>query len=138
MGANNPIDERARDALRAYFAAIAALDPERIAACFAPDGELEDPRGTLVRHGRQAIADYWAGGLCRVASAVEIEVVAALPAGGSIAAHWRMAAHSITGAMATAEGIDVLHIEQGGLISRAEGYWDQAAFRDALAAPITR
>lgn len=132
MGVGEPSDERARDALRGYFAAIAALDPERIAACFAPDGELEDPRGMSVRHGRREITDYWAGGLCRLASTVEIEVIAALPAGGSIAAHWRMTAHGITGGMTTAEGIDVLHIEEDGLIRRAEGYWDQGAFRDAL------
>lgn len=58
-----------------------------------------------------------------------------MPAGGSIAAHWRMTARTIAGEMATAEGIDVLHVEEGGLISRAEAYWDQAAFRDALLTP---
>jgi hypothetical protein len=46
-----------------------------------------------------------------------------------------MTARTIAGEMATAEGIDVLHVEEGGLISRAEAYWDQAAFRDALLTP---
>lgn len=132
MGADDPVNERASKALGGYLAAIAALDADGIAACFASDGELEDPRGSSVRRGRQEITDYWAGGLCRLATKVEIEVIAALPAGGSIAAHWQMTARSITGALATAEGIDLLHVGEGGLISRAEGYWDQAAFRDAL------
>jgi hypothetical protein len=32
-----------------------------------------------------------------------------------------------------AEGIDVLRVDPQGLIVRAEGYWDAAAFRQILA-----
>jgi len=121
-----------RRTLDAYFAAIASLEPSRIAACFRPDGELEDPIGSPVRNGRDQIRQYWDRGLCAIAAAVEIEVVAALPAGGSIAGHWQMTARSHAGTIARAEGIDVLRLDGAGLIRRAEGYWDQAAFRDAL------
>ena len=34
-----------------------------------------------------------------------------------------------------AEGIDVLEVNAQALIVRAEGYWNAAAFRRALAAP---
>jgi ketosteroid isomerase-like protein len=37
------------------------------------------------------------------------------------------------GRVADAEGIDVLHVNDHGQINRAEGYWDQQAFRRALA-----
>ena len=121
-----------RRTLAAYFGAIASLDPARIAACFRPDGELEDPVGSPVRNGRDEIREYWGRGLCAIAAAVEIEVVAALPAGESIAGHWQMTARSRGGAIARAEGIDVLRLDGAGLIRRAEGYWDQAAFRGAL------
>jgi steroid Delta-isomerase len=121
-----------RRTLDAYFAAIASLEPARIAACFRSDGEMEDPIGSPIRNGHDEIQEYWSGGLCAVAAAVEIEVVAAFPAGKSIAGHWQMTARSRGGAIARAEGIDVLRLDGAGLIRRAEGYWDQAAFRDAL------
>jgi steroid Delta-isomerase len=120
-------------ALERYFAAIASLDPDRIAACFRPDGELEDPIGSPVRHGRDEIRDYWARGLCAIATTVDIKVLAALPAGESIAGHWQMTAGSARGTIARAEGIDILRLDNAGLIRRAEGYWDQTTFRAALA-----
>ena len=123
---------RGRQTLDAYFAAIASLDPARIAGCFRSDGELEDPIGSPVRNGHDEIREYWSRGLCAIAAAVEIEVVAALAAGDSIAGHWQMIARSRGGAVARAEGIDVLRLDREGLIRRAEGYWDQAAFRGAL------
>lgn len=119
-------------ALERYFAAIASLDPDRIAACFRPDGELEDPIGSPVRYGRDEIRDYWGRGLCAIATTVDVEVLAALPSGGSVAGHWQMTAGSAGGAIARAEGIDVLRLDTVGLIRRAEGYWDQATFRAAL------
>jgi steroid Delta-isomerase len=119
--------------LRAYFDALIKLDPDGVAKLFAEHGEIEDPVGTSVRRGRTAVAEYWRSGLCAVADRVEIEILAALPAGGSIAAHWRMTAYARSGRVAHAEGIDVLHIDDKGQISRAEGYWDQQAFRRALA-----
>lgn len=119
-------------ALDRYFAAIASLDPREIAACFRSDGELEDPLGSPVRYGRDAIAEYWRKGLCAVAETVDIQVLAALACGGSVAGHWQMTASSAGGTIAQAEGIDVLRLDDEGLIRRAEGYWDQAAFRAAL------
>jgi hypothetical protein len=55
-----------------------------------------------------------------------------LPAGRSVAGHWQMSARTRSGVLARAEGIDVLQRDPSGLIHRAEGYWDQMAFRAAL------
>jgi hypothetical protein len=46
-----------------------------------------------------------------------------------------MTALSKAGHEVKAEGIDVLEVNSQGLIVRAEGYWNAAAFRHALAAP---
>jgi steroid delta-isomerase len=119
--------------LHGYFDALASLDPDAIAGLFAESGEIEDPVGTPVRRGRPAIADYWRKGLCAVASRVKIEILTALPAGTSVAAHWRMTARAPSGRTAQAEGIDVLEFNRHGLIVRAEGYWDQTAFRRNIA-----
>ncbi|MBV9948062.1 MAG: nuclear transport factor 2 family protein [Myxococcales bacterium] len=124
---------RSHRCLIGYFDALRSLDPERIAQKFADDGEIEDPVGGPVHRGRQAIAEYFAAGMCAAASRVEIEIITALPAGSSIAAHWRMTAHAKKGHEVVAEGIDVLEVDGSGSIRRAEGYWDLWAFRAALA-----
>jgi len=64
---------------------------------------------------------------------VEIKALAALPSGNSIAAHWTMTARGKAGREVKAEGIDVLQVDAQGLIVRAEGYWNAAAFRQTLA-----
>jgi len=123
-----------RSTLDAYFAAIAARDPRRIAALFAENGEIEDPVGSPVRHGRDAVEGLFASGVAVLASHVEIKILAALPSGNSIAAHWAMTARGRAGREVKAEGIDVLQVDAHGLIVRAEGYWNAATFRQALAA----
>jgi steroid Delta-isomerase len=123
-----------RNTLEAYFAAIAARDPNRIASVFAEDGEIEDPVGSPIRHGREGVAGLFSAGVAALASHVEITVLAALPSGGSIAAHWAMTARGKAGREVEAEGIDVIQVGADGLIVRAEGYWNAAAFRQALAA----
>ena len=123
-----------RSTLDAYFAAIAARDPPRIASVFAENGEIEDPVGRPIRHGRDGVAGLFAEGVAALASHVEIKVLAALPSGSSIAAHWTMTARGKAGREGKAGGIDVLQIDGHGLIVRAEGYWNAAAFRRALAA----
>ena len=127
-----------KNTLDSYFEAIAARDPSRIALVFAENGEIEDPVDTPVRKGRDAVAGLFASGAALLASAVEINVLAALPSGNCIAAHWTMTARSKAGHEVRAEGIDVLEVNPQGLIVRAEGYWNAAAFREALAAPRSK
>jgi steroid delta-isomerase len=122
-----------RNTLDAYFAAIAARDPQRIALVFARDGEIEDPVGGPIRRGREEVAAMFAAGVAALASHVEIKLLAALPSGQSIAAYWAMTARGEAGREVKTEGIDVLQINAEGLIVRAEGYWNAAAFRQALA-----
>jgi len=98
---------------------------------FEEDGEIDDPVGNGTRSGRAAVADYFARGLCSAAKSVNIEILYLHATGGSVAAHWRMSAEGPTGTRAHAEGIDGLEVSGKGLIRRAEGYWDQLAFRRA-------
>ena len=121
-----------RNVLDSYFKAIAARDPSRLALVFAEDGEIEDPVGTPVRKGRDTLAGLFASGMA-LASDVEINVLAAFPSGNCIAAHWTTTVRTKAGREAKAEGIDVLEVNVQGLIVRMEGYWNAAAFREALA-----
>ena len=123
-----------RKTLETYFSAIAARDPERIASVFAMDCQIEDPVGSPVRHGREGVVQLFGSGVAALASRVEITILAAIPCGSCIAAHWTMIAHGKAGREVKAEGIDVLRVDSHGHIVRAEGYWDAAAFRQVLAA----
>jgi steroid Delta-isomerase len=128
-----PPTEVLRKALDAHIAALSAIDPQRIAASYADDGQIEDPVGTGVHRGRATVEAYFSRGLGSLASHVEIQVLTALPSGDSIAAHWTMKAHGKAGREVEAEGIDVLQMDAHGKIIRSEGYWNAAAFRQALA-----
>jgi steroid delta-isomerase len=129
-----PSPEVLRATLNSYFNAIASVAPAQIAALFAPDGQLEDPIGTETQYGRNGVESYFTRGLASFASHVEITVLAALPSGDRIAAHWAMHVRTKTGQKAQAEGIDVLRVNGKGEIVRAEGYWNAQAFRQSLAA----
>jgi steroid Delta-isomerase len=133
-GQTAPSTKVLRNTLDAYFAAIAARDPQRIASIFAKDGQIEDPVGSPIRHGRDQVARLFTSGVATLASQVEVKVVAALPSGSKIAAHWIMIARGKAGREVETEGIDVLQVDADGLIVRAEGYWNAEAFRESLAA----
>ena len=121
-----------RKALDSYFKAIAARDPSRLALVFAEDGEFEDPVGTAVVKGRATMAGLFASNMA-LASDVEVNVLAAFPSGSCIAAHWTTTVRTKAGQEAKAEGIDVLEVNEQGLIVSQKGYWNAAAFREALA-----
>jgi hypothetical protein len=109
-----------RKTLDTYFSAIAGRDPERIALVFAINREIEDPVVSPVRHGRDGVVQLFASGVAVLASRVEITILAALPSGSCIVAHWTMIAHGKAGREVKAEGIDVLRVDSQGLIVRAE------------------
>ena len=82
------------------------------------------------------MAVLFASGVAALASHVKIKVLAAIPSGNSIAAHWTMTARGKAGREIEAEGIDVLQVDQHGQIVRAEGFWTPPRF--AGCSPLTR
>ncbi len=124
-----------RETLDAFFRAIESLDARRIAACFAEDGEIEDPVGSQVILGRAAIEASFAGGLVKLVRSAAVRTVFAQVAGDRIAAHWAMRAVATDGRTCGAEGIDVVFVNGRGEIRRVEGYWDAEAFVSCLRYP---
>lgn len=57
----NPMQKQIEAAVYDYWFAVQALDPIRFGNNFAPDGALEDPVGTQVVSGRQAITGFFGG-----------------------------------------------------------------------------
>ncbi len=109
--------------VRAFFDALCSLDPQRIAALFAEDGEIEDPLGSDVCRGRADIEAHFARGLATMFSHLEIDTIAAFSAGSGVAAHWSMRARDASGREGSGTGIDVFRVNARGEITRLEGYW---------------
>jgi ketosteroid isomerase-like protein len=84
-----------------------------------------------VVRGRDSIEASFANGLARLVQSAEIETVFAAASGGRVAAHWRMVARTPDQREVRAEGIDVVSVNDAGLITRVEGYWDAAGFASA-------
>ena len=76
----------------------------------------------------------FAAGVAALATQVQIEVLAALSEREQHRRALAMTARGQAGREVRAEGIDVLQTDANGLIVRAEGYWNAAAFRQSLAA----
>lgn len=126
------LDGQAFSTVAAFFRAIEAVDPRGIASLFAEDAELEDPVGAVVIRGRANIEASFANGLAQSIQSAKITTVFAAPSGGRVAAHWTMTARTLDGREVLAEGIDVITVDDRGLIGRVEGYWDAAAFAARL------
>jgi steroid delta-isomerase len=127
-----PSSDLLHRAVAEFFAAIAAVDPPRIAAAFAEQGEIEDPVGSEIVRGRANIEASFANGFAKRIRSAEVETLATEIAGDSIEARWRLGAVGTSGRRAEAEGIDVVTVDSDGLITRVAGYWDPKPFLDAL------
>ena len=127
-----PTAELLRNTLDAYFGAIAAIDPSRIAALFAEDGEIEHPLGTEMHRGRAAVAQYFSV-LEPIVAHIEIQRPSPRCRVAGASRRTGRCRRGKNGREVEAEGIDVLQVNEQGQIVRAEGYWNLAGFVQALA-----
>ena len=54
-----PNAEQIRAVVESYLSAVASGEPERVAELYAPDATLEDPVGSDVRRGHEAITKFY-------------------------------------------------------------------------------
>jgi steroid delta-isomerase len=110
-------------AVAEYFAAIRAMDVDRLMTAFASNAELYDPVGTPPKIGAEAIRDFFAQTFSsfQLVSLTENNVYII----GKIAAvKWTGRAVGPSGNSCDFEGIDVLHCTEQGLIELVRAFWD--------------
>src|SRR6476646_1975192 len=112
-------------AVRAYFLAIRAMDPEAFANTFAEDGTTCDPMGTPPISGRPAIRDFL-GSICKNFKSVGLTEDMIFVAGNGAAVKWTGSGTSASGKEVRFEGIDVFEINQDGKIQSVWAYWNPA------------
>ena len=117
--------ERISRAIRAYFLAIRAMDPEAIASTFAEDGTTYDPVGSAGVTGREAIREFFSSIFKNFKSAALTED-SIFVAGDGAAVKWTGKGTSANGKNVNFEGIDVFEVDADGKIRTIRAYWNPA------------
>ncbi len=117
--------ERVSRAVRGYFLAIRAMDPQAFANAFAEDGTTYDPVGTPGITGRQAIREFLES-ICKNFKTVGLTEDSVFVAGNGAAVKWTGKGTSSGGREVNFEGIDVFEVNQDGKIQTIHAYWNPA------------
>jgi steroid delta-isomerase len=112
-------------AVRAYFLAIRAMDPDGFANTFAEDGITYDPVGTPGIRGRGGIRDFLES-ICRNFKSVALTEDSVFVAGDGAAVKWTGRGTSTNGREVKFEGIDVFEINSDGKIQTVRAFWNPA------------
>ena len=117
--------DRVSRAVRGYFLAIRAMDPQAFANAFAEDGTTYDPVGTPGITGRQAIREFLES-ICKNFKTVGLTEDSVFVAGNGAAVRWTGKGTSSGGREVNFEGIDVFEVNQDGKIQTIHAYWNPA------------
>jgi len=112
-------------AVRAYFLAIRAMDPDAIANTFAEDGTTCDPIGAPPISGRPAIREFLQS-ICKNFKSVALNEDSVFVAGSGAAVKWTGHGTSNSGKEVKFEGIDVFEVNHDGKIQNIWAYWNPA------------
>ena len=115
-------DERVREVVEDYLRLVETGTGDQIAALFAPDATLEDPVGSEVRRGTDAIREFYATiePLPAETRLVELRVVA-----GTAAFHFVIVTRP-EGMTVTVSPIEVMTFDDDGRITSMKAYWGEA------------
>src|SRR5438132_13384463 len=117
--------DRVSRAVRGYFLAIRAMDPQAFANAFAEDGTTYDPVGTPGITGRQAIREFLES-ICKNFKTVGLTEDSVFVAGNGAAVKWTGTGTSANGSDVKFEGIDVFEVNADGKIQKVRAYWNPA------------
>jgi steroid delta-isomerase len=112
-------------AVRAYFLAIRAMDPEAIANTFAEDGTTFDPVSAPGITGRNAIREFFES-IYKNFKSVGLTEDSVFVAGNGAAVKWTGHGTSTNGGEVKFEGIDVIEVNDDGKIQTIHAYWNPA------------
>ena len=120
-----PTPEQVRATVDAYVDAYARNDKTAFLALWAPDGVLEDPVGTPVHQGVEALGAFWDGAR-ELADRIELLPVSVIQAGDEAAMVFEIHAHIGDGGLVM-QAVDVMRVGDDGRLASVRAYWDMAA-----------
>jgi steroid delta-isomerase len=119
--------------IKAYFAAITALDAEQWVATFAPDGISYEP-GNPPLTGHDALRQFFNAIAAAGFASIEMKPDQIFPLGNEAAVKWSARGQGRNGRTVAFEGIDVFVINEAGKIQSVKAYWNPAALMAELMA----
>jgi steroid delta-isomerase len=125
-----PTDQQIRATVEQYLQTFSAGDREGWLDLFTPDATLEDPIGSDVSRGRDAIGAFWDTSHA-AADRVTLRLVQG-PGGNEQEAAFAMEAHAeVGGQTMVVPTIDVMTFADDGRISSQRAFWATADIRPA-------
>ena len=115
-------DEQIQATVNAYIDAYDRNDKAAFLSVWAPDGVLEDPVGTPVNVGTEAIGAFWDGAR-ELADRIVLKPQHTLIAGGEAAVVIEINAHIGDGGMVI-QAVDIMQFDDAGLLTSVRAYWD--------------
>ena len=112
-------------AVKAYFAAIRAMDITAIVNTFAEDAVSHDPVGALPIEGHQKLTEFFQS-ITAAFKEVGLTEDQVFVAGTGAAVKWTGSGISKNGNKVRFEGIDVFDVNEAGKIQRLYAYWNPA------------
>ncbi|MEP6635379.1 MAG: nuclear transport factor 2 family protein [Acidobacteriota bacterium] len=118
-------------ALRAYFAALRAMDKQAWVDTFATDAVSHDPVGAPPMVGHDSLGQFFES-ICGAFKEVGLTEDDIFIAGNGAAVKWTGRGISKQGRSVHFEGIDVLEINDDGKIQTVHAYWNPAEMMGQL------
>lgn len=106
-----------------YFAAVSSLDRVAYLACFSEEAVVHDPYGGRPWQGHEALAKFFSG-MERTWASFTMTPGEAFVSGNRLATTWTAQGTSKNDKSATFSGINVFTVNDDGLITQLEAYWD--------------
>jgi len=112
-------------AVRAYFAALRAMDQQAWVNTFAADAVSYDPVGAPAIHGHEKLGEFFQT-ITAAFKEVGLTEESVFIAGSGAAVKWTGSGTSKQGRAVHFEGIDVFKINEAGKIETLHAYWNPA------------
>lgn len=111
--------------VKAYFAALRAMDQQAWVNTFAEDAVSHDPVGAPAINGHQKLGEFFQT-ITAAFKEVGLTEDQVFIAGNSAAVKWTGKGTSKQGRAVHFEGIDVIVVNEGGKIETLHAYWNPA------------
>ena len=114
-----------------YFSAVRNMDVDLYLAVFAEDGKAEDPVGTPLSIGKDALRAFFIG-ITGAFNSIDLAEDAIFINGNSAAVKWNGTAVGKNGKTISWQGVDVIDCNDEGKITLVRAFWDPAPVMAAL------
>jgi len=120
-----PSADQIRESMRRYVEAMCNDDVDTIMSLYADDASVEDPVGTPVRSGREALRAFYAAAV----PSLRVEITGPIRVAGTECAMPMIAEITTGGTTRYIDVVDVMKLDDAGRILSMRAFWNPAEMR---------